>query len=249
MAHFVLVHGSFHGAWCWRRLVPLLVQRGHEVSVPELPGSGDDPASLDEATLATYTARIVAEIGEQPDPVILVGHSMGAIVYSQVAESIPHRVRALICVCGLLLRSGESLIRFLADHAGLDVEDLVLKYMSVSADGAVAGFPASAAHEVFYNECSPEDSAWAAGRLRPQATAVYGEALQLTPSRFGGVRRFYVEGENDRAVSIRYQRLMVERTPCEKVFSLDSDHCPMLSRPLQLAAILDAVVAVVLPSG
>ena len=243
MACFVLVHGSFHGAWCWSRFVPLLERSGHNVVVPNLPASGGDPESLLNANLSSYTCRIVDAIARQPGPVVLVGHSMGAIVACQVAERVPERVQALVCVCGLLLRSGESLVSFLEDHKHLDVEDRVLENMTVSADGTIATFPRAAAPEVFYNRCSMQDAQWAADQLRPQATAVYGERLHLTEARFGRVRRYYVEGTADNAVSIRYQRVMVERTPCEQVFSLDSDHSPFLSRPADLAAILESVAA------
>lgn len=247
MPHFVLVHGSFHGAWCWSRFAPLLEQRGHKVATPNFPASGGDPAPITNATLVTYVKRVADVVAQQPEPVVLVGHSMGAIVSAQVAEQVPDRIRAFVSVCGLLLRSGESLLSFLDAHKHLDVEDLVLKNMSVSADGTVATFPVEAAPDVFYNACAPDDAKWAASQLRPQATAVYGEPLRLTDSRFGRVRRFYVEARNDRAVSIRYQRVMVERTPCEKVFSLDSDHSPFLSQPDKLAAILETVATETLP--
>lgn len=243
MATFVLVHGSFHGAWCWSRFGPALERSGHVAIAPNLPASGADPASLQSANLASYADRIVDTIERQFGPVVLVGHSMGAIVACQAVERVPERVQALICVCGLLLRSGESLVSFLDAHKHLDVEDLVLENMSVSEDGRVATFPQAMAPQVFYNRCTPEDAAWAAGQLRPQATAVYGEPLKLTANRFGRVRRYYVEATADNAVSIRYQRVMVERSPCERVYSLDSDHSPFLSRPAELAAMLDQVAA------
>lgn len=245
MAHFVLVHGSFHGAWCWSRFAPLLEQAGHTVAMPNLPASGSDPAPPGAAKLGTYADRIATVAATHGRPVILVGHSMGTIVSAQVAERIPDRIAALVCVCGLLLRDGESLVSFLDAHKHLDVEDLVLANMSVSADGSLATFPQSVAPQVFYNRCTAADAAWAAAQLRPQATAVYAEPLHLTDARFGRVRRFYVEGLHDRAVSLLYQRVMVERSPCEQVFTLDSDHSPFLSRPHELATILDRVARTV----
>lgn len=241
MTTFVLVHGSFHGAWCWARLVPLLERAGHIVVTPEFPASGDDPAPIADATLASYTRRVVDAIAAQREPVVLVGHSMGAIVCAQAAEQVPERIRAFVAVCGLLLRPGESLLAFLDAHRHLEVEDLVLQNMTVSPDGQVATFPPELAPMVFYNACAPLDQAWASGRLRPQATAVYAEPLRLSDARFGSVRRFYVEAADDRAVSIRYQRVMVERMPCEEVFHLDGDHSPFLSQPVRLAQILEAI--------
>jgi pimeloyl-ACP methyl ester carboxylesterase len=241
MATFVFVHGSFHGAWCWERLTPLLVERGHRVIAPNLPGSADDPAPLENAGLQSYATRIAAHIDEISGPVILVGHSMGGIVSSQVAEWRSSRIAAVVYICGLLLRSGETLATFLAAHADLGIEDLVLANMKVSADGKLATFPQAMAADVFYNCCNAQDAAWAASHLRPQATRVYADPLALTEGSFGTVRKFYVEALQDRAVSPIYQRRMVGRTPCEAVFTLDTDHSPFLSRPAQLRDVLVTV--------
>lgn len=241
MARFVLVHGSFHGSWCWRRLVPLLESGGHEVTTPDLPGSGVDTAPPENADLASYATRIAAAIDNVKGPVVLVGHSMGGIVASQVAEWRAHRIAASVYINGLMLRDGESLVSFLAAHADLGVEDLVLKNMQVTPDGETARFPAGAAGEVFYNSCTPEDAAWATARLSPQRLKIYSDPLALSPGRFGSVRRFYVEGRRDNAVSLAYQRSMAASTACEEVFSLDGDHSPFLSAPQVLAGLLEEV--------
>jgi pimeloyl-ACP methyl ester carboxylesterase len=238
---FVLVHGSFHGAWCWEHLTPFLEQCGHRVIAPNLLGSGGDPAPPENADLDSYATRIAGVIDGLAGPVVLVGHSMGGIVSSQVAERRPRRLAAVVYVNGLLFRAGETLVGFLDEHAHLGVEDLVLKNMQVAADGLTATFPHEAAADVFYNTSPRELAAWAAARLQPQRMQVYRDPLELTPDRFGSVPRFYVEGLKDNAVSIAYQRAMTGRTPCARVFALDCDHSPFLSRPEALADILDEV--------
>jgi len=234
----VLVHGSFHGAWCWQRLLPLLHAAGHEAETLDLPASGDDPAPADAANLASYVERVGEVLARQPGPVVLVGHSMGAIVCAQAAERWPDRLAGVVFVCGLLLRDGETLTQFLAEFAHLGIEDQVLAHMQVSDDGRLARFPRAAATPVFYQRCAAADADWAADHLRPQATAVYAEPPRLTAQGFGRVRRFYVKGLDDRAVSPVYQDLMVSRTPCEAVFPLDTDHSPFLSAPAELATVL-----------
>ncbi len=93
-ATFVLVHGSFHGNWCWRRLIPLLEREGYKVFAPNLPASGGDPAPIENADLASYATRVAGVIDGIAGPVILVGHSMGGIVTSQVSELRPDRTRS-----------------------------------------------------------------------------------------------------------------------------------------------------------
>jgi len=240
-ATIILVHGSFHGSWCWAKLVPLLEQAGYTVITPNLPASGGDPAPIQNADLASYSTRIASIIDDVAGPVVLVGHSMGGIVTSQVSEMRPKRLAAAVYVNGLLFGTGESLGSFLDAHKHLNVDDLVLKNMKVSADGQTATFPTDKAAEVFYNTCTPADADWAKGQLTPQRTQVYADKLQLTPERYGQVKRFYVRGSNDHAVSPLYQGAMLESTSCQKVFTLDGDHSPFLSAPTKLAAIVLSV--------
>jgi pimeloyl-ACP methyl ester carboxylesterase len=134
---FVFVHGSFHGAWCWEHLIPLLDRRGHHVMAPNLVTDQKDTA------------------GQSIDHASNTGCSMGGIVSSQVAERRPHRLAAVVYINGLLFRSDEGLVSFLDEHAHLGVEDLVLKNMKISEDGVTATFPQEAAAEVFYTPRRP----------------------------------------------------------------------------------------------
>ncbi|HAD87565.1 MAG TPA: alpha/beta hydrolase, partial [Rhodospirillaceae bacterium] len=73
---FVLIHGAYHGAWCWERLIPLLTARGGEVAAPDLPGHGVDTTPSADLSLALYAEHVAAVVRAQGGPVTLVGHSM-----------------------------------------------------------------------------------------------------------------------------------------------------------------------------
>jgi 3-oxoadipate enol-lactonase len=95
MARFVLVHGAFHGAWCYDALARDLAAAGHEVDTFDLPGHGADTTPHDEITLDTYAQRVAEVIGEEGEPVVLVGHSMGGIVAQETYARYPGVVKAL----------------------------------------------------------------------------------------------------------------------------------------------------------
>ena len=75
MSTFVLVHGAWHGAWCWEKVVPLLEGAGHEVVTLDLPGHGEDGTPALEVTMESYTDRVVGALDARSEPVVLVGHS------------------------------------------------------------------------------------------------------------------------------------------------------------------------------
>jgi pimeloyl-ACP methyl ester carboxylesterase len=94
MARFVLVAGAWHGAWCWELVIPLLEARNHRAEAAELPGMGGDKTPLAGLDMMAW-ARAVAHVIELDlEPVILVGHSRGGVVISQVAE-LPHPAQCL----------------------------------------------------------------------------------------------------------------------------------------------------------
>ncbi len=92
MSTYVLVHGAWHGSWCWEKVVPLLEQAGHQVEALDLPGHGQDKTPIREITLAAYTNRVCETLDAQAEPVILVGHSLGGMVITQAAEERPAKI-------------------------------------------------------------------------------------------------------------------------------------------------------------
>jgi pimeloyl-ACP methyl ester carboxylesterase len=118
MATFVLVHGAWHGGWCWRHVAPLLRARGHEVHAPDLPGHGADPAPTATQTLDDYAERIGATVADCRGEVVLVGHSLGGLVISAVAEARPERLHRLVYLTAFLPRDGDSLVKICSVDPG-----------------------------------------------------------------------------------------------------------------------------------
>src|SRR5690349_24522079 len=103
MTTFVLVHGSWQGAWAWDRVIPLLEARGHRVVAVDLPGNGHTPAPELPVRLHHYAEHVARVIDAQPAPVILVGHSGGGITVTAATELRPERVALAVYLCAFML--------------------------------------------------------------------------------------------------------------------------------------------------
>jgi len=233
VATFELIHGAWHGGWCWRKVVPLLESQGHTAVAPDLPSHGDDPASPATVTLASYAERICDVVTAQKEPVILLGHSMGGAVITQAAENCAERVRALVYVTAFLPRNGESLMTW----SEQDPASLLNGNIVWAMDGAV-NFRGEAAHAAFYANCTAEDEAFAVSRLTPQGVQPFGDAVMTSPERWGQIPRYYIECVRDRAINLPLQKAMHSASPCRKVFSIDTDHSPFFSTPEELVGLL-----------
>ena len=239
MGRYLLVHGAFHGAWCWAPLVEELTAAGHTAETLDLPGSGDDPTPVAEVTLDAYAARICEALADQPEPVVLVGHSMAGVAITQAAAQCPERIARLVYLAAFLPGDGQSLVDLaqLPEGAG----DMVQENMVVEGEPPTATMPATAAREAFYAMCTSEQAAWATERLRPQALAPFVTPVSLGDAAGRRPPRAYVLATQDRALPTALQRRFVAENADLDVIEIESDHSPFLSRTSALAAALDGL--------
>ena len=232
MAIFALVHGAWHGAWCFDRLVPALEAKGHRAVAFDLPGHGADPTPRGQVTLDDYVAKVGEVLSGQPEPAVLLGHSMGGIVITQAGESHAPLVRSLVYLAAFLPRHGESL-------ASLAIPSAVTPHLRPDREARVVHFDPAGARDAFYLDCSDADVAAASARLSPQPIAPWTQPVQLG-ARYAALPRHYVECTLDRAIPLAEQRRMHTATPC-RVHTLEAAHSPFFSMPDRLAAVLDAI--------
>lgn len=233
MATFLLVHGAWHGAWCWERVVPALESAGHRAIAIDLPGHGDDPTPPGEVTLARYAQATRAAARTASEPVIGVGHSMGGVIITQAAHDEPTLFAALVYLAAFPPLDGESLSSIAARDAGSLIPRAIER-----GDDAVH-FRTERAAEIFYADCSEDVAHGAAQRLRPTPARPMTEPVSLRGEL--EVPRVYVECTDDRAISLAFQRDLVARLPFERVVTMTTSHSPFLSAPDDLAAHLDSV--------
>ena len=238
MAEFVLVHGAWHGAWCWDELREVLARRGHRSHAPDLPGLGDDPTPPAEVTLAAYAGRVAEVVRSLPAPVILVGHSMGGLVITEAAGAIADRLHGLVYVAAYAPGHGQSLL----DLSRNDADTGLGHALEINA--GTASVAEAAQHDVFYHRCSAEQSARARARLvRQQPLAPLATPVSTKDATLAALSRLYLLCAEDRAIAPANQRAMAEAAGIARVATLETDHSPFLSCPEALADALDTAAA------
>jgi len=236
MARFVLVHGAFGGAWCWEPVTGPLREAGHTVDTLDLPGGGADRTPVDGITLASCAKRVCDVLASQPEPAILVGHSMGGVVVTQAASDCPEHVASLVFVAAFMPADGQSLLDL--THLPEGEGDLIQANIVIEGEPPVAVLSAEATAAAVYNDCTSEQTAWAVARRRPQAVAPYATQVDVDESVLAAIPRSYVMTTRDRSLVPALQRRMIREHPCERVIELDADHAPYLSATDGLVAAL-----------
>ncbi len=239
MANLLLVHGAWHGAWCWHKLLDELRGRGHHVLAPDMPGHGADPTPTGQVTLAAYTARIIETCDGFDGPVHLLGHSMGGMLISAVAEAVPERLAQLIYLCAFVPADNEPLM---AASEQLNRVNALTGMLQTSADGLAVTVADAAIVPAFYHDCQAADVAFAKARLVPQALEPLTAPIRLSDARFGSVDKAYIECIEDMAIHIVAQRAMYRRAGIDNVATLNTGHSPFFSAPAELAAAIEAVI-------
>ncbi|CAJ1583753.1 alpha/beta hydrolase [[Mycobacterium] wendilense] len=224
MSTFVLVHGAWHGAWCWERLTPELERRGHRVVAVDLPS--DDPA----ATFDDYAEAVVAAMGAATDPIV-VGHSLSGNVLPLVARRAP--VRHAVYLCAMIPDPGRS--QSDQERAGGMTDPAYLKGLR-RTDGCTVWADADLARELLYQDCAADVAAAAVARLRPQA---YGPPTEVWPSGpLPAVPATAIVCAEDRILHPDWSRRVAPERLTAAVLELPGGHSPFLSRPAELAEAL-----------
>lgn len=235
MSTFVLVHGAWHGAWCWYKVVAALEARGHRAIAPDLPGHGRDRTPMEKCNLGLYVSTVVAVIEAEEEPVVLVGHSLGGLTVTQVAERVPERVRSVVYLTALLAPDGQSG----ADLNLMTEDNPAMQYIE---PGELAmTFRADGLRETFYHQCPDEDVALATLSASPEPNVILEAPMRTTELNYGRVPRVYIECTEDQAIPIAKQREWYGVVPCQRVITMETDHSPFFSAPADLVAHLESI--------
>jgi pimeloyl-ACP methyl ester carboxylesterase len=230
-APFLLVHGSFHGGWCWRLVARLLRAAGHEVFTPTLTGLGERRHLLGpEISLGTFVTDIIGVLeAEELEHVVLVGHRFGGNVALGVADQMPRRLRHLVLLDGSALHNDESFADVLPERAA------ELAQAAEEHDGGVSVPPPPAASFGI-----PEGplADWVGRRLTPMPFACLQDPLTLSYPLGNHRPRTYVECSGMRSPAGAASSARLRDDPGWHWRTLEAGEEAMVTAPEALAALL-----------
>ena len=234
MATFALVHGAWHGAWCWDRLTPELVALGHRVVTMDLP-CDDGSATFDD-----YADIVCDAIADVPgEDLIPVGHSLAGMTIPLVAARRP--VRRLVYLCALLPLPGHSLAEQMAEDSAMLNPDYSKGLGDSDVEGRRTWVDKDIACRHLFGDCDDETASAAFDRLLPQGTAAYRMPFSLPA--LPEVSSTYVVCAGDLMVNPDWSRRVAEERLGADVVEMPGGHSPFLSRPKDLAEVLDRLAA------
>ena len=229
MTTFALVHGAWHGAWCWERLVPELEALGHRAIAIDLPIE-DPSASFDD-----YADAVCEAVVDQPrDDLVVVGHSLGGLTVPLVAARRP--MRHLVYLCALTPIPGQPFAKQMREDAAMLNADYPKGLGPKDALGRRAWVDNEFAAFHLFGDCDDATISAAVARLRPQALNPYGVPCSLRT--FPDVACTYVVCAEDRMVNPDWSRAMARDRLGAEIVEMPGSHSPFLSRPKELASIL-----------
>jgi len=239
MATFVLVHGAWHGGWCWQKVIPFLEAAGHEVYAPTLTGLAERASELSpEVGLDTHIQDIVGELQEKNlHDIVLVGHSYGAIVITGVVDQVPERIAHLVYLDTFVPRDGESMA---------DVSPVVIGLLRKQAQSHGDGY--KVASRGTYGVTTEPDRSWVLKSVTPQPLKTFEQPLHLkNPAIVEAVPRTHIDCTGSGFFFSFMRRLLARRAlpPTEagwRLRQLPTGHCAMITMPRELADVLLEVV-------
>ena len=237
-ATVVLVHGAWHGAWCFQKLIPELESRGLTVVAPDLPGHGSDTEPV--GGLDVDVARVREVVRALPGSVLLLGHSYGGVVITAAAAdpAVAGKLSRLVYLAAIVCPPGVSVFDLPISQTGSKIGPLMI--VDDRGMSSIDTSDIAAAKAVFYGDCSDDDVRFAAERLCPQPAGNMAAVFEGEP--LASISATYIRCTEDAAITLAAQDILINA--CRPVatdlttVTMNASHSPFFSQPAQLADII-----------
>ncbi len=231
MSTFVLLHGAFHGAWCWNRVAPLLRDAGHAVFTPTQTGLGDRAHLIHPGiTLDTFVDDLVAVLEtEELADVVLVGHSFGGYAITGAADRVPGRIRHLVYLDGVVPVPGK---------APLDLSPPEVAAERRRSAAETGGIAIAAPDPGVFGVPPGPDADWLRRRMTPHPFGAMDTAMTLRHPPGNGLPRTYVACTDPSYAALAWARALVQAQPGWSWREIATGHDCMVTAPAETAALL-----------
>jgi pimeloyl-ACP methyl ester carboxylesterase len=234
-SNYVLVHGAWQAPYAWQTVKNNLEKQGNKVVVVELPGHGDDQTIPGTITLDVYRDKVIDTISKMNGKVILVGHSLGGMIISSVAEAIPSKIEKLVYVAAYLPVSGQTLDQLAHTDRDSQLVDSILIFNN-------ANYTVDVKHDhivnLFIQDGTPEIQQLVLQNYRTEPLIPFINPVTLTDGNFGSVKKVYIKTLQDHVISPYLQDKMITAGVVKSVYQINTGHCPFLSQPDALTSLL-----------
>jgi pimeloyl-ACP methyl ester carboxylesterase len=222
---FVLVHGAWHGGWCWARVAERLRALGHRVFTPTQTGLGERKHLLNAAITLDVFVQDIANVllWEDLNNVILVGHSFAGLSITGVADILPQRIRHLVYLDAFILDSGTATFDTLPNE--------IVEKLRTAAQEHGQGLALPAPKPKTFGLFEPGDAAFVAERLTPQPLRTYETALHLNNAIGNGLPCTYLHSIAPSFTPVDTSWQWAEKQPNWTRIEIDAGHDSMVSRP------------------
>ncbi|SDC21123.1 alpha/beta fold hydrolase [Acinetobacter boissieri] len=226
MNKVILIHGAWHGPWCWFKTTPILTELGITPILFDLNYNNSIEMSFEQSI--EKLCQLIKDIDE---PVTIVAHSMGGVHASAVASLVPEKIKSIIYLSAFIPENNESCLSMaLKDHG-------VVPYgLEIKEDLNVALVNSSFIKPSFYNDLNDEDFNYCIQRITPQSLEHYTAKVHLS-NDFFIIPKYYIKCMRDHAITPGFQNIMASAN-CQNVASLDSGHSPFINMPRELATLI-----------
>ena len=231
---YILVHGAWQAPYVWDAVKADLTNKGNKVIVVELPGHGADNTATYTLSLDVYRDKVIEAIAAVNDKVILVGHSMGGMVITAVAEKVPAKIGKLVYIGAFLPSSGQAL----TDLAYSDPDSKLGPLLQPSDDKLTLNVKHDSLTWLFINDGNQGVKQLVIENYRAEPAIPFTNKVTLTKEGFGSVNKVYIKTLQDIVISPGLQDRMIAAAGIKTVFTVNTSHSPFLSQPHEVSNLL-----------
>lgn len=231
---YILVHGAWQAPYVWDAVRADLEKKGNKVIVVELPGHGADATPPQNLSLDVYRDKVIDAISKAEGQVILVGHSMGGMVVTHVAEKVPSKISKLVYIGAFLPASGQAL----TDLAFSDPASKLGPSLVPSADKLTLDVKHDSLTHLFINDGTQAVKESVVTHYRAEPAIPFTNKVTVTNNNFGAVNKVYIKTLQDIVISPGLQDRMIAAAGIKTVYEVNTSHSPFLAQPHTVSDLL-----------